>query len=91
MSNEELIKQADIQRIADEGFKVYEEVKSRYEPEHNGEFLAIDIETKDVYLGKTSSEAVENARAEHPQKVFYVVKIGSSASEVLAGLQKAEV
>ncbi len=91
MANEDLIRQADIQRIAEEGSKIYEEVKDQYGSQHNGEFLAIDIESKDVYPGKTSSEAVESARAKHPQRVFYVVKIGSSVSEVLAGLQEVGI
>ncbi|MBU1015289.1 hypothetical protein KKI17_02530 [Patescibacteria group bacterium] len=91
MGDEDLIKQADIQRIAEVGSQIYEEVKHEYEPQSRGKFLAIDIESRDVYLGENSSEAVEHARAKHPQKVFYVVKVGSSASEVLAGLQKVEV
>ena len=86
MGNEELIKKVNIQQLADEGSRIYEELKGQYEPEQNGRFLAIDIETKNVYVGDTSSEAVEKARVVHPDKVFYVVKIGFSASEVLAEL-----
>lgn len=90
MSNEDLIRQANIQEIAREGTRIYEEIKSRYEPQHNGKFLAIDIETKNAYMGEITSDAVEQARAAHPQRVFYVVKIGFSVSEVLASLQAVE-
>lgn len=86
MQNEELIKNVNMQQLAEEGKKIYEEVKHQYEPQDNGKFLAIDVDTKNVYVGSTSSEAVEAARAVHPDKVFYVVKIGFSASEVLAEL-----
>lgn len=86
-NNEELIRKADIQQLADEGNKVYQEVKHQYEPHQNGSFLAIEVESKRTYLGNTASEAVELARAAHSEKVFYVIKIGSSASEVLAGLE----
>ena len=85
-NNEELLKQTDIQKIAEEGAKIYESIKLQYEPIQNGKFLAIDIESKDTFLGDTSSEAVELARKAHPNKVFYVVKIGFSAAETLAGL-----
>ena len=85
-NNEELIKKADIQKIAEEGAKIYEAIHLQYEPNENGKFLAIDIETKDKFLGNTSSEAVELARKVHPNKVFYVVKIGFSATETLASL-----
>ena len=86
MQNNEPIKSVNIQQLADEGSKIYEKLKDQYEPEQNGKFLAIDVETKNVYQGDTSTEAVEKARAAHPDKVFYVVKIGFSASEVLAEL-----
>ena len=86
MSNDDLIKKADIQKIAEAGAKIYETIKLQYEPAQNGKFLAIDIGSKDTYISNTSSEAVELARKAHPNKVFYVVKIGFSAAETLASL-----
>lgn len=84
MDNEELIKKADIQKIAAKGAKIYETIKSDYEPQKIGQFLAIDVETKKVYFGKNSAEAVESARKDHPDTVFYVVKIGFEAAETMA-------
>ncbi len=84
MSNEDLIKQADIQKIAEEGAKIYEEIKVNYDPKEKGKFLAIDIESRKAYLGNTSAEAVELARQNHPDKVFYVVKIGFDVAETMA-------
>lgn len=86
IDQEELIKNADIQKIAEEGAKIYELVRSRYEPNYNGKFLAIDVDSKEVFLGDTSSGSVELARKAHPNRVFYVVKIGFSAAETLASL-----
>lgn len=82
--NDDLIKKADIQKIASEGARIYEAIKSEYDPQENGKFLAIDIDTKQVYLGSTSAEALEFARAEHPNKVFYLVKIGFDTAESVA-------
>lgn len=90
-NNEELIKKANIQKIAEEGAKIYESIKLQYEPVQNGKFLAIDVESKDTYIGNASSEAVELARKAHPNKVFYVVKIGFSAAETLATLGLSSV
>jgi hypothetical protein len=91
MSNrEELIKNSDIEKIAKEGAEIYEKIKLKYEPNNNGKFLAIDIDSKDEFIGDTTSEAVELARKKYPDKVFYVVKIGSSASEILASLGVAK-
>lgn len=85
-NNEELIKKVDIQKIAEEGAKIYETIRLQYEPSQNGKFLAIDIESRDTFIGNTSSEAVELARKAHPNRVFYVVKVGFSAAETLARL-----
>ncbi len=86
MNNYDLIKKADINKIAEAGAKIYETAKLQFEPAQNGKFLAIDIESKDTFVGNTSSEAVELARKAYPNKVFYVVKIGFSAAETLASL-----
>jgi hypothetical protein len=87
MSNsEELIKKTDIREIAEKGSEIYDKLKAEFEPDRNGKFLAIDIDSEDTYLANTSSEAVEIARKAHPNKVFYVVRIGYSVAETLANL-----
>ena len=83
-NNEELIKKADIQKIAEDGAKVYAQIKINYDPKERGKFLAIEIDSKNVYLGNTSAEALELARQNHPNKVFYVVKIGFDVAETMA-------
>ena len=83
-NNEELIKKADIQKIADEGAQIYAQVKVNYDPKEKGKFLAIDIDSKNVYLGNTSAEALELAKQNHPDKTFYVVKIGFDVAETMA-------
>lgn len=82
--DQDLLKQADIQKIAAEGSKIYQEIKDKYEPQENGKFLAIDIGSRDVYLGDTSAQALELARQAHPGTVFYVVKIGFDTIETMA-------
>lgn len=82
--NENLIKNADIQKIADNGSKIYNQIKINYDPKEKGRFLAIDIESKKAYLGNTSAEALALARNKHPRKIFYVVKIGFDVAETMA-------
>lgn len=86
MNPEELIKNADLEKIAARGALIYQEVKNKYEEHSIGKFLAIDIDSKDKYLSSTSAEAVVEARKAHPNKVFYVVKIGFDAAETMAHL-----
>lgn len=82
--NDELLNQVNIQHIAEEGSKIYETLKNNYDPKEKGKFLAIDIESGKAYLGVTSAEALEKARQSHPNKIFYVVKIGFDFAESMA-------
>lgn len=83
-NDEDLIKNVDLQRIVEEGTKIYEQIKINYDPKEKGRFLAIEIDSQKEYLGNTSAEALELARQNHPNKIFYVVKIGYDAAETLA-------
>ena len=82
--DEDLVKNADMQKIGAEGQKIYEEIKSKYEPAQNGKYLAIEVDSKDVYLANSTVEAVELAKKEHPNKVFYIVRIGFDYVETMA-------
>jgi hypothetical protein len=84
MDKDELIKTVNIERIAKEGAKIYEQIKDKYEPKENGKFLAIDIDSKNAYFSDTSADALDKARKNHPKRVFYVVKIGFEAAETMA-------
>ncbi|MBS1494661.1 MAG: hypothetical protein JST55_14195 [Bacteroidetes bacterium] len=70
------IKNIDTEKIAREGEKIYEKIKSDYEPHLIGKFLAIDTETGKVYLGDTSLQASQIARKDKAETIFYIKKIG---------------
>ncbi len=74
----------DFTKIATEGQKNYDSIKIQYEPSQNGKFLAIDVDSKDVYLSDDGAKAVELARGAHPNKIFYLVKIGFETAETVA-------
>ena len=86
MTSEELLQKTDIEEIAREGEKIYLSIKEQYGSQDRGKFLAIDTKSGSVYFGQTSNEAVELARQAHPDTIFYVVKIGFSVTETLAGM-----
>lgn len=78
------IRKSDIEKIAEEGSRIYGRIKARYGTKERGKFLAIDIDSQRTYLGTTSAEALARAKKEYPHKVFYVVKIGYDAAETMA-------
>lgn len=85
--DEDLIEKVDMEKLASEGTKIYEEVKSRYLPQDIGKYLAIDIDSKDVYLSDNTADAVLAAKKAHPNTIFFVVKIGYSAAEILSNME----
>lgn len=67
----------DKDEIALRGQGIYDQtLKEKLERDHRGEIVAIDVETGDYFLGKTSIEATKKAEQKYPNAVFYVVKIG---------------
>lgn len=83
-TTDDLLKKTDIEKIAAEGQAIYSKIKAQYEPKKNGRYLAIEIDSKEVFLGKTGVEATIKARNKYPNKVFYLVKIGFTAAETIA-------
>jgi len=86
---ENLVKNVEIEKIVSKGKKVYAKIKSKYQPKYNGKFLAIEVDSGDVFFGNSGVEAVEKAKKAYPKKVFYLVKIGFSANEIFSRLKKA--
>ena len=72
---------ADDGRLVKKGKKLYEsKLKLLLEAAHKGEYLAIEPDSGDYYLGHTMSEAYERAVEEHPDKKFYLIRVGYKAA-----------
>jgi len=66
----------DKEEIARRGEAIYAEIRSRLEQEHKGKFVAIEVNTREYFIGKTALEAMEKARQKFPYQVSYVIRIG---------------
>lgn len=66
----------DIHQLSEEGKKIYQELKDNLEMKHKGEYLAIEVETGDYFIGRTIEEAGKKAREKYPNKIFHLIKIG---------------
>lgn len=73
---ESRVKVVDKDFIVRKSEEIYQNIKTEMEANHKGKFLAIDPESGDYYLAKTSLEAILNGRKEHPNTVFYIIRIG---------------
>jgi len=54
-----------------------DELAAKLEPEHNGEFVAIELETGDYFVGEDEVEAADKARAAGHEGSLWFLRVGS--------------
>ncbi len=74
------IRIVDKDEHVDKGKEIYGKIKDELEPEHKGEFVAIEVDTGDYFVGKDPIEADEKAREKYPDAVFFLARIGYRAA-----------
>lgn len=65
------------------GWRRYTEIREELEAQHFGEFVMIEVDSGDYFLGATSQEALHQAEAVHPDKAFCLIRIGYKTSHKL--------
>lgn len=74
-------------QIAEMGRKFYEEnLKQILEPAHNGEFVSIEPESGQYFLGKTDVEAMRISKVAIPDKIKCLIRIGAKSTYKFGGL-----
>jgi hypothetical protein len=72
--------------LAENGQRLYDErLRAQLEPEHEGEFVAIEPETERYFLGSTGLAALRAGRSELPDKLFYLLRVGHDAAYRVGG------
>jgi hypothetical protein len=69
------------QRLARKGERIYRtRLKRLLEPQHNGQYVAIEVESGDYFLGESAVAALKEAEARYPKGKFHLIKIGYPAA-----------
>ena len=72
--------------IARRGREIYERhIRADVEPDHDGEFLVVDVATGDYAIGEDDEEVFEQAEAKNPEGLFYLMRVGRSAAHRIGG------
>lgn len=67
--------------IAEQAKEIYEkEFKASLEAKHGGEFVAIEPESKSVFIAETFVDAALAAKKAHPDRKSFVLRIGHDAA-----------
>lgn len=72
----------DKEELATKGEQVYALLQSSLETQHRGEFIAIEPESGEYFLGKRAVEALNKARQKYPHRVFYLARIGFPSAAI---------
>jgi hypothetical protein len=71
----------DSQELAHRAEQVYEQgLKAQLEAAHRDEFVAIEPDSGDYFLGRTLSEAAQALRKAHPGRRGFVMRVGHRAA-----------
>lgn len=69
------------QSVARRGREIYEaNIRAEVEPEHDGRFLVVDVESGSHALADGELEAFARAREEAPDGVLFLIRVGSRAA-----------
>ncbi len=61
------------------GWARYEEIRGELETKHHGEYVVIEVDSGDYFVGRTTEEAFQQAENMHPNKVFCLIRVGYKA------------
>lgn len=72
--------------LVERGQAVYDErLKSLLEPEYTGRYVAIEPESGRYFLADSGTAALLAGRAEMPDSLFYLARIGYRAADTISG------
>ncbi len=61
--------------------EIYEQrLRSNLEANNRDQFVAIEPDSGDFFIGETFDEAVKLARSKHPSKLSHTIRVGHAAA-----------
>jgi hypothetical protein len=71
----------NLDQVAQNAERIYEsKLRELLELAHRDEFVAIEPESGDYFLGRTLSEAIGAARKAHPDRLAHAIRVGHKAA-----------
>jgi len=66
--------------LGEKANRIYESLKAELEPMYHGQFIAIEVESGDYFLGDTVEDADQKGRAQYPEGFFCFKRVGYRAA-----------
>lgn len=77
--------QSNIHGISEKGQSVFEALSQELKEQHFGHFIAIEVDSGEYFIGETAVEATRKAKARHPDKIFFLGRIGYRTAYTFKG------
>ena len=75
------VKERTAEEIARLGQQLYDtRLKALLEPDHNDEFVVINVENGDYFLDTSDLDALRAARTEYPAQVLFLARVGAETA-----------
>ena len=68
------------------GWARYKEIQDELEAHHRGDYVMVEADSGEYFVGKTPEEALHQAETSHPGKPFCLIRIGYKAAHKLKQL-----
>ncbi len=76
-------------QIVEKGERIYDEMLAGLlEPQHNGKYLVLDLDSGDYEIDVDHLSALGRLRAKHPDKIFYATRVGYRTLGTIGGQWK---
>jgi len=87
MKSIEIPKGLDKEAFATTAKSIYNrKYRKQLEAEERGKVVAIEVESGEIFVGRTALEAGIKARENFPDKIFYFIRVGYPAVHSLKGV-----
>lgn len=71
--------------ITQKGGQIYlQELKGQLEKSHVGEYVVIEVESKQHFVNKDLALALNQARKKFPDRLFFIVQIGTLSQPAIS-------
>ena len=72
--------------IGRRGEELYDQhIRAQVEPQHTGEYLALDVGSGDYEIGPSYALLTQRLRARHPNAAVYILRIGYPVAARIGG------
>ena len=68
--------QTDVHEISQKGQPIFEILSQKLAGTHLGQFVSIEVDSGEYFLGETGIEATRKARENFPGKIFFLGRLG---------------